>query len=65
MRKGENLARQTSSKDSIIMNPRKSAVSFSESDSDKGRLVFISEDAIYAVYFSLALCSTTHHGIQL
>ena len=33
--KGENLARQTSSKDSMTMNLRKSAASFSESDSDK------------------------------
>ena len=40
MRKGENLARQTSSKDSITMNLEKSAVSFSKSDSDKFRLVF-------------------------
>ena len=65
MRKGENLARHTSSKDSITMNLEKSAASFSESDSERFRLDFLFEDAIYTVYFSLALRSTTHHGIQL
>ena len=65
MRKGENLARQTSSKDSITMNLDKSAASFSESDSDRFRLDFLFEDAIYAANFSLALRSTTHHGVQL
>ena len=65
MRKGENLARQTSSKDSITMNLGKSAASFSDSDSVWFRLDFFVEDAIYAVYFSLALRSTTHHGVQL
>ena len=59
----ENLARQTSSKDSITMNLRKSATSFSESD--KFRLDFLFEDAIYAVYFSLALHITTYHRVQL
>ena len=63
MGKGENLAGQTSSKDSITMNLGKSAVSFSESE--EFRLDFLFEDAIYAVYFSLALRSTTHHGVQL
>ena len=28
-------------------------------------LVFLFEDTIYAVYFSLALHSITHHGVQL
>ena len=65
MKKDENLAKQTSSKDSITMNLGKSAASFSESDSDKFRLDFLFEDAIYAVYFSLALRATTHHGVQL
>ena len=65
MRKGENLARQTSSIDSITMNQGKSAASFSESDSERFRLVFLFEDAIDAVYFSLALYSTTHHGVKL
>ena len=51
IRKGENLARHTSSKDSITMNRGKSAASFSESDSERFRLVFLFEDAIYAVYF--------------
>ena len=43
-----------------------SAASFSESDSDNFRLFFfLFEDAIYAVYFSLARHSTTHHIVQL
>ena len=65
IRKGKNLARQTTSKDSIPMNLGKSAASFSESDSERFRLDFLFEDVIYAVYFSLALRSTTHHGVQL
>ena len=65
MRKGDNLARHTSSKYSMIMNLGKSAASSSESDSDRFRLDFLFEDAIYAVYFSLTLRSTTHHGVQL
>ena len=63
MRKGENLARQTSTKDSITMNLEKSAASFSESDSERFRLDFLFEDAIYTAYFSLTLRSTTHHGV--
>ena len=65
IRKGENLARHTPSKDSITMNLGKSAASFSESDSQRFRLGFLFEDAISAVYFSLTLRSSTHHGIQL
>ena len=65
MRKGDNFARQTPSKDSITINLGKSAASYTESDSDRFRLVFLFEDAIGAVYFSLALCSTTHQGVQL
>ena len=65
MRKGENLARHTPSKDSITMNLGKSAASFSESDSERCRLDFLFEDAIYAEYFSLALRSTTNHRVQL
>ena len=65
IRKGENLAMHTSSNDSITMNLGKSAASFSKSDSERFRLVFWFEDAIYAVYFSLALRSSTHHGVQL
>ena len=60
--KGENLARQTSSKDSMTMDLGKSAASFSKSDSKR---FFLFEDAINDVYFSLALCSTTHHRVQL
>ena len=40
VRKGENLACQTSSKDSITMNLGKSAASFSKSDSDRFHLSF-------------------------
>ena len=65
IRKGENLVRQTSFKDSISMNLGKYAASFSESDSERFRFDFLFEDAIYAVYFLLALHSTTHHGVQL
>ena len=39
IRKGKSLDRHTSSKDSITMNLEKSAVSFSESDSERFRLV--------------------------
>ena len=65
--KRENLAWQTSSKDSITMNLKNSAASFSESDSDRFRILFVCllEDAIRDVYFSLALCSPTLHGVQL
>ena len=62
-RKGDNLARQTSSKDPITMNLGKPAAAFSKSDSDRF-LFFLFEDAIYAVYFSLALRSTTHYWVQ-
>ena len=65
MRKGENLTWQTSSKDSITMNLGKSAASFSEPDSDRFCLDFLFTDDIYAVYFSLALRSTTHQRVQL
>ena len=41
MRKGENLAKHTSSKDSITINLGKSAASFSESDSERFRLFFL------------------------
>ena len=40
MRKGENLARHTSSRDSKTMNLGKSAASFSESDSERFHLDF-------------------------
>ena len=59
------MARHTSSKDSMTMNLGKPAASFSESDSERLRLVFLFEDAIYPVYFSLALRSSTNHGVQL
>ena len=47
------------------MNLGKFGASFSESNSDKFRLAFSFEDAIYAVYFLLAPRSTTHHRVQL
>ena len=65
MRKGENFARHISSKNSITMNLGKSAASFSESDSERFRFDFLFEDAMYAIYFSQALRSSTHHGVQL
>ena len=48
IRKGENVSRQTSSKDSITLNLGKSATSFSESD----------------VNFSLTLRFTTDHKVK-
>ena len=64
--KGEDLPWQTSSNDSITMNLRKSTASFSESDSKRFCLVyFLFEDAIYDVYFLLAMRYTTYHGVQL
>ena len=54
--------------DSMIMNLGKVAsVSLSEeSDLFKLHLNFLFEkEAIFVIYFSLVLCSTTHHGVQL
>ena len=65
IRKGENLAWLTSSKYSMKMNLEKSTASPSESDSDRFRWVSLWDDTIGAVYFSLALHFTTHHGVQL
>ena len=65
IKKGENLTRQTFSKDSMTMNLGKSDASFSEYDSDKFVLVFLLEDTISDIYSLLVQCSTTHHGIQL
>ena len=57
MRRGENLAGQTSSKDSITMNLEKSA-DYSPSLILTGFVYFfLFEDAMYTVYFSLALRS--------
>ena len=61
MRKEENLARQTSSKDSMTINLGKSAASYPESDSDRFRFVFLFKDTKSDVYFSLSLCYTTHN----
>ena len=35
------------------------------SESDKYLLDFLKEEAMIGVYFSLVLCSTTHHEVQL
>ena len=54
--------------DSIIMKLGKSAsVSLSEeSNSFQLRLSFLFEkEAMSVIYFSLVLCSITHHGVQL
>ena len=63
MRKGKNIAGQTSSKDSMTMNLGKSTVSPSESGAEKFHFDFLFEDTVSAVYSSLALCSTTHHRV--
>ena len=60
MRKGENLAWQTFSKDSMTITLGKSAASPSHSDRF---CLFLFEDAIATVYFSLALCSTTKSNL--
>ena len=39
--------------------------SLSVSESDKYLLDFLNEEVMIGVYFSLVLCSTTHHGVQL
>ena len=41
------------------------SLSVSELESDKYLLDFLKEEAMIGVYFSLVLCSTTHHGVQL
>ena len=53
--------------DSITMNLGKSnSASLSEeSNSEWFRLNFLFEEAICIIYFSLVLCSTTHHEVQL
>ena len=47
-----------------MMNLGKS-LSVSELESDKYLLDFLKEEAMIGVCFSLVLCSTTHHGVQL
>ena len=59
MRKGEKLAGQASSKDSMTL--RKSAASSSESDSDRF-LFFLFKDAISTVYFSLSVLGMYQGG---
>ena len=39
--------------------------SVSETELDKYLLDFLKEEAMIDVCFSLVLCSTTHHGVQL
>ena len=64
MRKSEHLTWHTTSKDSITMNLGKSAVSFSESHSERFRFIFfIFEDAIYAEYCLLALHCTANSNL--
>ena len=52
MSKGENLAKQTSSKDSITMNLEKFIASFSESGSDRFRLFFFYLKMPYMLFFA-------------
>ena len=60
LRNGENLARQTSSRDSMTMNLEKSAASFSESDSDKFLLVFFIKRCFYFCWS----CSTMETNLR-
>ena len=60
IRKGDSWSNFIYCSYSIMMNLRKSLSVF-ESESDKCLLDFW----IICVYFSLLLCSTTHHGVQL
>ena len=50
--------------DSKMINLGKS-LSVSESESDRYLMDFLKEEAMTGVDFSLVLCSTTHHGVQL
>ena len=67
MRKGEKLAWQASSKDSVTMDVKKSTHSPSESDSNGVRFdfFFFFEDAMCAICSLLALFSTTYHGVRV
>ena len=55
--KGENLARQSSYKYSVIINLEKSV-------SNRFLFVFLLEDTISEVYFLLTLYSTNHHKVH-
>ena len=46
------------------MNLRMSTASFYKSDSDKSILVFLLEDAISDIYFSLVFCTNIHYRVQ-
>ena len=68
IRKGENLAKPTSSKDSITMNLGKSAASFSESDCEKFRLDLFYLKTPYMLYifrWPCALLPTTESQFML
>ena len=53
IKKGENLARQISSKDSMTMNLGISAATFSETDSDEFLFVyFLLENTISCIFFT-------------
>ena len=66
LRKGDNLARLTSTKNSWTISQERSAASLSEYNSEWFRFVlFLFEEVMSVVYSSLTMCSTTHYGIQL
>ena len=65
IRKGESLARHTSSKDSITMNLGKSAASFSESEKYTAYMASSNKKTKRNLSESLALRSSTHHVVQL
>ena len=63
IKKEENLAWHTSSKDSMTSNLGKMAASFSKSVSDE--FFFVRKWYVMFIFFLLFLCSTTHIGVQL
>ena len=63
-RKGDSWSNFISCSDSKMINLGKS-LSVSESESDRYLLDFLKEEVMICVYFSLVICSTTHHGVQL
>ena len=65
IKKGENLDRQTSSKDSMTMNLGKSAASFFEPNSDKFLFFFYLKTPEVMFFFCWSCAPTTHHKVQL
>ena len=63
IREGDSWSSFVSCNDSIMKWLWKS-VSVSKSELDRYLFDFLKEEAMICVYFSLVLCSTTHHGVQ-